>query len=274
MLREPLFHFLAAGALIFLLYGWFGGDTNTATSVTVTAEQVDRLKQVFAGQWRRPPTESELRGLVDAHIEEEILYREAVALGLDADDTIVRRRLAQKMQFLIEDIAAPSAPTDAELTAYFEANRASFRLPPTLSFTHVYFSADRREDAAGDAATQLASLGDIDRAPDRGDAFMLRHDYADISAAELGRLFGREFAAAVFALPTGTWQGPVKSGYGFHLVRIVGKTVPAEPEFAEARARVATEYLEAERRRLNREALDAIKARYTVTVAPALAPQP
>lgn len=267
MLREPLFHFLAAGALIFVLYGVFGGDTDDSRTITVTAGQVDRLEQVFAGQWRRPPTPEELAGLVDAHIEEEILYREAVALGLDVDDTIVRRRLAQKMQFLIEDTAAPTEPADAALVAYFEQHRERFRSPTILSFTHIYFSSDRRDNAQADAQSTLASLGELDRAPDQGDPFMLRHDYADVTEDEISRLFGREFGAALFALPASDWQGPVRSGYGYHLVRIVAKTVPPEPEFAAVRTDVLAAYMDSERRRLNAAVLDEIKARYTMVDA-------
>lgn len=272
MLREPLFHFLAAGALIFVLYGVLGGGADDSRTITVTAGQVDRLQQVFAGQWRRPPTPEELAGLIDAHIEEEILYREAVALGLDVDDTIVRRRLAQKMQFLIEDTAAPAEPAETDLIAFFEQHRARFRSPPILSFTHIYFSSDRRADAQADAQASLATLGALDRAPDRGDPFMLRHDYADVTEDEISRLFGREFGASVFALPQSDWQGPVRSGYGYHLVRIVAKTVPPEPEFAAVRADVLAAYMDDERRRVNAAVLDEIKARYSIVHAAADAP--
>ncbi|NJN51241.1 MAG: peptidyl-prolyl cis-trans isomerase [Gammaproteobacteria bacterium] len=271
ILREPLFHFLAAGAVIFALYGAIGGEADDTHTITLSPGQVDRLQQVFAGQWRRPPTQDELNGLIDAHIEEEILYREAMALGLDADDTIVRRRLAQKMQFLIEDVAAPSEPTHAQLTDYFGEHRSQFQLPPVVTFTHIYFSSDRRADAEGDARAQLEDIAqahDIERAPDRGDPFMLRHDYADITEAELGRLFGTPFAQSVFSLPESGWQGPVRSGYGFHLVRIVAKTTPPEPEFDAVKSDVRAAYLDEERRRLNGQVLDEIKARYTVVRAP------
>lgn len=263
-LREPLVHFIAAGALIFVVAGVVGSTTNESRRIEITPALVDRLQQVFAAQWRRPPTPEELDGLIESHIEEEVLYREALALGLDQDDTIVRRRLAQKMQFMIEDVAVPPAPTDAELEAYFNANREQFRLPTTVTFSHVYFSVDRRADAERDARTTLAKLGDEERAAERGDAFMLRYDYADITEAELGRLFGREFAAAVFDLPVGGWQGPVRSGYGFHLVRIDRKDSPPEPTFAGARDGVLAAYLEAERRRMNRDVLDGIMARYEI----------
>jgi hypothetical protein len=269
LLREPLLHFLAAGAFIFVAYALFGGGRDDTHTITVSDGQIGRLQQVFAAQWRREPTVDELNGLVESYIEEEILYREALALGLDKDDTIVRRRLAQKMQFLIEDTAAPSEPTEADLEAYFDAHKDDFQLPVVLSFTHVYFSADRRTDAEGDARAQLAQLAGLDRAPDHGDAFMLRYAYADVTQGEIARLFGREFATALFALPEGTdWQGPIRSGYGFHLVRIASKTTPPPPTFAGARDGVLAAYLDAERRRLNTETLSTIKARYRIVMPP------
>lgn len=267
--REPLVHFIAAGAVIFAVAGVVGDATSESRRIEVTPGLVDRLQQVFAAQWRRPPTPAELEGLIESHVEEEVLYREALGLGLDKDDTIVRRRLAQKMQFMIEDVAVPPAPTDVELTIYFDANREQFRLPTTVTFSHVYFSVDRRDDAEHDALTTLAELAGEERADEertaaRGDAFMLRYDYADITEAELGRLFGREFAEAVFGLPVGGWQGPVRSGYGFHLVRLDRKNSPPEPTFGEARDGVLAAYLEAERRRMNREVLDGILASYEI----------
>jgi len=268
MLREPLVHFLAIGVLIFGAYGFFGAGDDDARRIDIGPGQVERLIEVFTAQWRRPPTAAELDGLINQQIEEEVLYREALALGLDRDDTIVRRRLAQKMQFLIEDTAVPPAPTEAALEAFFEAHAAEFQVAPYLSFTHVYFSADRRDDAEADAARQLADMDDVDRAPDRGDPFMLNYDYADVSRDDVARLFGVEFADRVFELPVGGWQGPVRSGYGFHLVRVVAKSIPPPPVYADVRSEVLSAWLDAERRRTNTETLEKIKSSYRIVVAP------
>jgi len=267
MLREPLFHFLAIGALIFAAYGFFGANEGDMRRIEIGPGQIDRLSEVFEAQWRRPPTTAELEGLIDQQVEEEILYREAVALGLDRDDTIVRRRLAQKMQFLIEDTAVPPEPTQAQLEAYFDAHAGEFQVPPFLSFTHVYFSSDRRPDAEVEAQRQLNAIGAAARAPDRGDAFMLNYDYADVSRDEVARLFGVEFADTVFELPVGSWQGPVRSGYGYHLVRIVAKTVPLPPVYSDVEAEVLSAWLDAERRRTNTETLEKIKASYDIVIA-------
>jgi len=263
-LREPLVHFLAIGALMFAVDAYVGDDDGSRR-IDVDAAQVDRLRQVFTAQWRRPPTTAELDALIEQHVEEEVLYREALALGLDDDDTIVRRRLAQKMQFLIEDTATPPTPTDAMLEAYFAEHRSEFRTPPFLTFSHVYFSADRRADARADAEAALRNAS-TKLGAGHGDPFMLRYDYADVTQDDVARLFGTEFADAIFDLPIGAWQGPVRSGYGFHLVRVVAKTEPPEPAFADVRDGVLAAWLEDARRRANRESLDRIRASYDVVV--------
>jgi hypothetical protein len=171
------------------------------------------------------------------------------------------------MQFLIEDTAIPPEPTEAELEAFFAAHAAEFQVAPYLSFTHVYFSSDRRADAQAQALRQLTGIGDAERAPDRGDAFMLNYDYADVARDDIARLFGVEFADRLFELPVGTWQGPVRSGYGFHLVRIVTKTVPPPPVYSEVREAVLSAWLDAARRRTNTETLEKIKASYEIVVA-------
>jgi peptidyl-prolyl cis-trans isomerase C len=267
LLKEPLVQFLTVGAVLFLLSALLPGDSDATHRIEVDAARIDQLRQVFTVQWRRPPTAAELEGLIAQHIDEEVLYREAMALGLDRDDTIVRRRLAQKMQFLIEDIAVPPAPTEAALESYFEAHRAEFRTAPYLTFTHVYFSADRRPDAEAAARSALALLQGADRGGGQGDPFMLRLDYADVTRDDVARLFGAEFADTLFALEPDGWQGPIRSSYGWHPVRIVSKFTPPEPEFADVRDAVLAAWLDAARRRANSESLDALKRRYDIVVA-------
>ena len=269
ILREPLVHFLAAGALIFIVYGLFGNRDDAASRrIVVDAARIDNLTVLFAAQWQRPPSPDEIGGLIEQYIDEEVLYREAIALGLDESDTIVRRRLAQKMQFVIEDTARPPVVNETDLRAYFEEHVQDFATPPHLSFSHVYFSTDRRSDAVEAAQRMLTQIGVADRAPQGGDPFMLRYEYADVSHDDIARLFGAEFADRVFELPEGVWQGPVRSSYGVHLVRIVAKTVPAAPQFADVEAKVRDKWLEAARRRANADTLAKIKSRYEIVIAP------
>ena len=149
--REPLVHFLGIGALLFGLFALLNDDASSidANRIEITASNVERLREVWSKQWNRQPTETELKGLINSHIREEVLYREGLALGLDKNDTIIRRRLAQKMEFLFEDLADQVKPNERELERYFDRNRERYRHPVRISFTHVYFSVDRRGISAG-----------------------------------------------------------------------------------------------------------------------------
>ena len=210
-------------------------------------------------------------------MQEEVLYREAVAMGLDKDDTIVKRRMAQKMQFLAEDVAAAYEPTTAELEAWYAKNADKFALPGRLNFRHLYFSPDRRgERARDDAADALAKLADqpVDSklAASLGDPFMLQDYYADRSPEQLAREFGPPFAQAIFRTRPGTWQGPIESGFGWHLV-FVNSFVPGRaPAFAEVESDVKTAWLGERKAEAWRKAYDAMRAKYTVLL-PAI-PEP
>ena len=178
---------------------------------------------LFQSQWRREPTPQELERLVENKVQEEILYREALAMGLDKDDTIVKRRMAQKLQFLAEDVAAAREPDTAELRSWFEKNKAKFAQPSRVSFRHLYFSPDRRgQRARDDAAKALAKLAgqpqDAKVAASLADPFMFQDYYRDRAPDYLGKEFGPQFAQAVAKLAPGSWQGPIESGFGWHLV--------------------------------------------------------
>ena len=272
LLREPLVHFLAIGALLFLVYGIVSDSDRAGDElrVEVTADDIDYLRTVWQQQWRRAPTAWELQRLIDNQIREEILYREAIALGLDADDTIIRRRLAQKMQFLAEDLATQAQPSDEQLLAFYNNNRDSLTDPAQYSFTHIYFSPDQRGDkVAADAELVRLELLDraVEHAPERGDRFMLESDFEALTEHQVARLFGNEFAREVFQLTPGEWAGPVVSGYGLHLVRVLDTEPARLPEFEEIRDRVTNLYLDDLRRRTNEEVYERLKSRYEIIVA-------
>ena len=272
--REPLLHFLLAGAAIFVVYGLVARPDVASRSIVVDRAEIARLAERFRTQWQRPPSDDELRDLIDQHVDEEVLYREALALRLDDGDEIVRRRLAQKMQFMIEDTASVPRPTETDLAAYFDAHRADFATPAQRSFTHVFLRAERGPDAEQVAARVLATLAGVDRAPERGDPFMLRYDYADVTERDVATQFGAAFAARVFALPAGTWQGPVQSSYGYHLVRITRVQDEQPGDYAALHERIRAAWLEDARKRANATVLAAVKSRYRITVADVAAGSP
>ena len=269
ILREPLLHFLVLGAGLFLLFGLIGGPAEQRPNrIVVSAAKVENLAGLFERTWRRPPTQAELDGLIADHVKEEILYREALALGLETDDIVIRRRLRQKMEFVGEDVAPPAEPTEAELQAFLDEHAERFRKPARLSFAQVYLSPDRRgEDAWGDAERLLVTLdaGTSDPAAS-GDPFLLEQDYRDLAAHDVERLFGEAFAARVAELPVGRWSGPVESGYGLHLVLVRERTPARLPDLAEVRDAVANEWRAARREEANRAFYDGLRANYEVTV--------
>ncbi len=276
LLREPLVHFLLIGALLFGAYTLLSDDTGASAGnrIEVTAAVIQRLEDAWTKQWRRPPTEAELAGLINDHIREEVLYREAVALGLDQDDTIIRRRLAQKMEFLVQDIAAQAEPTDAQLEAFFAENQDRFAEPARVSFSHIFFSPDLRgANAARDAALVLAELtaAGSEGGPDRGDRFMLQYAYQQIDQRDAAALFGTAFAERLFQLEAGAWQGPIESGYGLHLVRVTDRTEMQIPPLADVRQRVLNEYQYQRRQEIDQQTFERLKTRYEIVIE---APQP
>lgn len=273
LLTEPLIHFLVIGALLFGLYSWMNPDVAGADDrvIEITPGIVQRLKDAWSRQWRRAPTEEELDGLIEDHVREEVLYREAIALGLDKDDTIIRRRLAQKMEFLSEDLGTLAEPTDAELREFYTERSTEFAEPARVSFSHIYFSPDQRgASAAADAEivlTELRAAGVVD-ATERGDRFLMQSRYQSLTERDASQLFGGKFAERLFELPADSWEGPVESGFGWHLVRISERVAPRLPDFEAVRDEVQREF-DYERQRASRAATyEALRSRYRVIFSP------
>jgi len=271
--REPLVHFLVLGVLMFGLFALVNDEASSRppNRIEITASNVERLRDVWSKQWNRPPTEPEIKGLINSHIREEVLYREGLALGLDQNDTIIRRRLAQKMEFLFEDLADQVKPTHEELKDYFERNQNQYRFPARFSFNHVYFSVDKRGNSVErDARRLLVHLQTTDATPmqasSQGDRFMLQYDFARKTEQEVAKLFGQRFAEQLSEIPEGSWQGPIESGYGLHLVRIHDKVEPQLPELNEVRDRVQTNLVSERRREINEQVYQRLKARYEIIV--------
>jgi hypothetical protein len=267
VIREPLIHFVIAGALIFAVYNTLEGDgvEPSQDTILIGDAEMRMLRGQYEKLWGRPPRDQELAPLVREFIREEVLFREGVALGLERDDMIVRRRIAQKMEFMIGDLAVPEEPDDETLAKYLEANRDTYLEPPRLSFTHVYFSVDRRgENARADAEAARTEIDGRERAPEIGDAFALAVDYAGKTAREVDQTFGPAFGERLLEAPVGQWFGPIESAYGLHLVRVLERTEPRIPEFGELRDRLSTDYSFETRQAANALALDRLTERYRI----------
>ncbi len=291
LLREPLAQFLAIGAVLFGAYHFLppaeplpAAQARKANAspvptlsrqIVLTFDQIERLATVFEAQWGREPTPQELDRQVEADVKEEILYREGLALGLDKDDEIVRRRMAQKMQFLAEDVASAHMPTDAELRTWFNQNERLFEEPARLSFRHIYFSPDRRGDnARAGAERALAELKDQpqDTKVAGADPFMFQDYYRDRTADYLRKEFGPEFAQAVVQLPVGAWQGPIHSGFGWHLVFIDTAMPSRAPAFEEIEPDVKQAWLGDQKAKAVKKAYEDMRTKYTVLM-PAAPPE-
>ena len=281
LLREPLFHFLILGLLIYGGYAWLhsGAAPDDQESITVGAGELAWLRTSFEKRWKRTPTPAELNGLIDEYVRETVLYREALAMGLDRDDTIVRRRLAQKLEFLVQDLVEVKAPTEEELETYFEAHREEYREPGLVTFSHVFVDPDRRgEQTLQDAAAIRQALEKLEDpaqgAKKLGDPFMLQRYYPERNEAEISKLFGGEFAERVGELSEGVWHGPVLSGYGVHLVYVHGKQSFPQPSLAEVRERVLNDRTTAKRRELDDEYVARLREKYDVVIEDAEETEP
>ena len=230
-LREPLVHFLLLGGALFLYFEWRGGSGGPGSSrIVITSGLIEHLASGFARTWQRPPTDAEIKGLVDDYVKEEIATREAVGMGLDRDDTIIRRRLRQKLEFFVEDAATSSVPTDADLKAWLDKHADSFRGEAQLSFRQVYVSPHKRGASAGaDVEKLLARLraqGVRATTDGLGDASMLPTEQPLAPIREVARSFGDEFAQELMKIEPGQWKGPVESPYGLHVVLIRERLLP------------------------------------------------
>jgi len=273
-LREPLVHFLLIGLGMFVIYGVLNpgpGQGGSLSRIVLTEDDLRQLQIAFTAQWRRPPTPEELAGLVNSKVREEILYREALALGLDKEDTIVKRRMAQKMDFLAEDLSDLREPTTEELRAWFEKNSQRFALPSRTTFRHLYFSPDRRgEHTRADAVSALNELAgkpeDSPAAVALADPFMFQDYYGDRTPEQLAKEFGPNFAQSLFQIKPGSWQGPIESGYGWHLVWVGSITPSRMPQFEEVEQDVKSKWIEEQRAETKRKMFEAMRTRYEVVL--------
>ncbi len=270
LIREPLLHFLLLGAGFFGLFYQVAdpAEGESPDRIVVARADTDRLVAQWQRQWRRAPTAEELDGLIESFIREEILYREALALGLDKDDVIIRRRLGQKLEFLFKDLAEQFEPKDEELERYLQENAQRYAAPGRFSFDHIYFNRDNRGAGADkDARETLARLnvqnGSID-SMNLGDRFLYQRQFEKQSPAQISRIFGRQFADQLPGLEKGEWRGPIESGYGVHLVYVRERIPPGRPSLGDVRDKVRWDVIAERRRELDTAFYRELRQRYDV----------
>ncbi len=272
LLREPLLHFLLLGAVLFIAFSLKtnSGGRGELRDIAITQGQVESLVEGFTRTRQRLPTAEELQGLIRERVREEVYYREALALGLDKDDLIIRRRLAQKMQFISDDSIAQVQPRDVELNAYLQAHPDKFRVQPQVTFRQLYVNPQKHgANLTRDAAQLLAKMnspaGDTGFAV-MGDPLMLDHQFNALPMSEVGRLFGEQFAVKLGGLAPGRWQGPIESAFGEHLVYISERKEGRAPALAEVHDDVRREWDDDRRLQANDQFYQKLLAHYTVTI--------
>jgi hypothetical protein len=272
-LREPLIHFFVLGLVVFGLHGVLEKKPEAAEDpflVEVTSADIEWFRTMWRKRMGREPTVEELRGTVNQLIREQILSREAVSIGLDEGDMVVRRRLAQKMDFLFKDLSEITEPSDGELQAYLQEKRSNYEIPALVTFTHVYFNMDKRgEERAAEAVRRLvkklaASKGVPPEVSALGDPFLLPSSYSEWALLDIRSEFGTQFAKTVGEQRPRTWQGPVVSGYGLHAVYVHERTDAKLPNFIDLREKLRADWMAERQREIARKAYEKLRGRYRV----------
>ena len=250
LLREPLLHFLLIGAALFFIYYATVNErisNSTGDVIVITSPDIERLAYLFEKTWNRPPNDDELRGVVDDYIEEEVLYREALKLGLDKNDTIVRRRMRQKMEFFINDLSEQTEPTEKQLLEFLDKNKDKFSTESRLSFKQIYFKQDKDTEKTNKRISDIKNKlqqqpTSIEDSLNIGDATILPNELRQATLSEIDNQFGKGFGARLSKLDKTKWEGPVESTYGFHLIFIDEFVEGHIPQLSEIRKEVERDW--------------------------------
>jgi hypothetical protein len=266
--REPLLHFLLIGAALFLYYDLASESVEAPPNrIHVDRGQVQQLASNFERTWSRSPTQQELDAMVDSHVREEVFYREAMAMGLDQNDPMVRRRMRMKLEFMLEDLSGQDADNEV-LRDFLTQNPERFRDEVQVSFRQVYLNPDQRPELETDATRLLSRLNSGGDPEALGDQTLMPGAYQLSPQREVARDFGDQFAGEIVSMPVGEWRGPFYSPFGAHLVKIDSRTDARLPELAEIRDEVLREYLVEQREQQKNLAYARLRESYDVTVEP------
>ena len=271
-LKEPLFHFMFIGAGIFVLYGLTANEPiDEESRIEISSVRADRMVTLWEKRWNRPPTQEEFNGLTKAYIKEEVLYKEALAMGLDADDPVVRRRMAQKVEFISNDMMTLETPTDKELQAYLDAHSSKYQLAGEMSFKQVYFNPSKHDASMEKEARELlAKLSQENHNLDvstLGDTFLHGSAFKNIKEFEVNRMMGKAFTKKLFEQVTNKWVGVISSSYGLHLLYIESKQEAKIASLELAREAVISDWESDERKRINEVFVNNLSEQYTITIA-------
>ena len=273
LVSEPLVQFIVIGALIYAAYAYTGDIAveDSGKRITVSVGQIAALEDAWKKRWNRAPTPEELQGVVRQFLRERVLAREAIAMGLDKDDVVIRRRLSQKLEYLSQDLLGAGTPSDEELAAFLIENAKAYETPAILTLTHVFFDPDKRgAQALEEAKTQKPVLTSLKVAPadarSYGDVFMLQSYYPERTYADLSKLFGSGFVDTLKKLSVGEWHGPILSGYGVHLAYIHHREEARPAKLEDVKDRLISDWQGARRKELSEKYLSGLLGQYQVSI--------
>ena len=266
LFREPLVHFLLLGLGLFLLYGVVNRSTDDESTILIDDFDMNNIISSWEMQWKRLPTDEELKSLIQQNIKQEIFYQEALKMNLDHNDEIIKRRLAQKMQFLSNDLASINEPTDQELEKYYDKHFENYLTPYIFSFYQIVFSPDNRENAKLDAEIMMSQFDNasLDEIKTKGDRLPFPFYFENTDADALNRQFGINFPKSLEHIETGSWVGPVQSGFGYHLIYLTEKTGPQIPDFESVKNDLLRDMEYDNQRNLNDMIFEELKKNYDI----------
>ncbi len=266
LLKEPLFHFVLIGIALFALYGWVSDKSDSQETIYFDDYDMNNIIASWEMQWKRLPTDEELKSLVEQNIRQEVFYQEALKMNLDHNDEIIKRRLAQKMNFLSNDLATLKEPTEDELRKYYEENQEKYMLSPIYSFYQISFRSDSRNNPQADAKKLLETLDDKgpEKLENRGDKLPFPYYFESTDRHELDRQLGMDFARSLEGLDTAIWSGPVQSGFGWHLVYLTEKVPTRAPEFESIVKELKRDFEYENQRRINDQVYSELRRSYEI----------
>jgi peptidyl-prolyl cis-trans isomerase C len=268
--KEPLFLIATAGILLFITYTALDNYLNKDENILfISMNDIAFLEQTWESRMNRPPTAEERKGLVDSYIQDQVMFKTALEMGLDKGDQVIKGRMVQKLRFLGNDLIRPPQPSEQDLITYYEKHKEEYIPEETITITHIYFDPDKRDDEtisdANEVLEILTSMNELNRDVSLyGDPFMLQNYYPERTTLEIRKLFGRGFTESVFELEPGVWHGPVLSGYGTHLVYVHNHQKNELLSFEIVREQVKTEWMEEMQKKLNKKYVDGLMARYEI----------
>lgn len=266
LLKEPLVHFVLIGIFLFVLYGVVNKDKSDGEVILLDQSDVDKIIASWEMQWKRVPTEDELKNLLEQNIKQEIFYQEALKMNLDHNDEIIKRRLSQKMQFLSNDIASLKVPTEDDLQLFFKANSEKYVVPGTYSFYQIIFSPDKRNNPTGDAEKVLSEFknASFDEMKDKGDQMPFAYFMADVNKNDIAYQLGSMLSEGFEQIPLNQWHGPITSSFGEHLIYITSKTDERIPDLAEVKKEVLLDFEYDQQQKTNEAIIKELKKKYNI----------